>query len=188
MQITGTIPQAVSVAEFKRALHVMVDDTDDDTLFDALLIAAQDVVETGTNRPMTPRTAVLTCRSLGYRRWFPPVAPVTEITAVAWNDAGAWVELGLVGVHLEQHHDTPQIVFPEGYFDGVSDGAELRVTAQIGPDAVDRKLAQAVMLVASDWYEAGIEPDKDQRTTVSFGSRALMKQNRYLRPCEWEAV
>lgn len=186
MQVTGEITQAVSVDAFKRSRHVMPDDTEDDVLFGALLSAAQAVVETGTNRLMTPRTAVFSCRALGYRRWFLPVVPVSVVSAIEWNDAGTWVDLDVSGIWLESRNDAPQLVLPDGFFAGVTDGAELRVTAEIGAATVDEKLAQAVILVAADWYEAGINPDKDKHTMVSFGCRALMRQNRYQRECEWK--
>ena len=187
MLVQGNFGQAVSLAEFKRARHVVETDSDDDLTFEAYLSAAQDVVETATNRPLTERTVQIAARNLGYRRWWVPVAPLKELTKVEWNNAGTWTDLGLEGVVVESAHDEPQIVFPSGYFAGVPDGAELRVTASVGFEVVPKKLVQAIILIAGDWYEANISFEKVQHTAVSFGCRVLIRQSKYQRPCEWAA-
>jgi len=187
MEIVSNITQAVTAADFKRAIHFVEEDVSEDATFDGLLLAAQAVVEAGTNRPLTTRTAQLRCRSGCGLRWWLPCAPVSEVTKIEWLDTGTWQELPLDGVWLEQSFDEPQLVLPSGFWVGVSDGADIRITAEIGHAAAPKPLAQAIILVASDWYEAGINAEKTSETQVSFGARALMKQARYARPCEWAA-
>jgi len=189
MQVQGNFDPAVSVDQFKRSRHILPDDVTDDVLFESLLVSAQDVVETGTNRPLTRRVVQIETRvGLGCR-WYFPCAPVADITALAFQDSdGMWQNLPLDGVVLQRAFDEPQLVFPAGFASDAPDGAPLRVTANVGHDVVPRPLAQGIILVAADWYEAGIDPDKDKHTKVTFGARALMKQRRYRRPMEWARV
>ncbi|WP_370210962.1 hypothetical protein [Roseovarius sp.] len=188
MKALDTITAAVVVADFKRSRHIETDETADDALLEDLLAAAQAVVETGTNRPLTARSVEITFRAVGGLRWWFPCAPVNAVTKIEWQDGSTWVELPLADVALEQGDDEPQLVFASGFWSSVSDGAAVRVTAEVGADEVPRPLREAIILIAGDWYEAGINPDKDKREMVSFGSRILMRQGRYSRPAEWAAA
>ena len=69
MRAVGSVPAAVSVAAFKRAVHIIEGVTDDDLLIGELLGAAQDTVETATRRPLIARDVVIEFRALGWRRW-----------------------------------------------------------------------------------------------------------------------
>jgi len=188
MLITSDITTAVTADIFKQSTHLMLDDASDDALIDGLLLAAQGVVEAGSNRPLTPRTAELHFRAGCGLRWWFPCAPVESVSALHWLDAGVWQELSLDGVWLERGHDEPQMVLPGSMWEGVSDGADVRVTASIGHQVAPQPLVQAMILIAADWYEAGINPDKADEIQVAFGARALMKQSRYDRPRQWWAV
>lgn len=188
MQVQGAYDPAVTVEEFKRAIHVRPEDTEDDSAFLGLLSAAQAVVETATNRPLTPRVALLSGRAGIGLRWWLPCAPVSAVTQMEWRNAGVWADLDLTGVYLEQGDDEPQLVFPAGFWDGVNDGAALRVTAAVGGAIVPKLLWQAIILMASEWYEAGINPETGEAPRLSFGVRALIRQGRYKRPCEWASV
>lgn len=188
MKALEEITAAVTAEAFRRARPMEGDDEATDTLLDGLLLAAQDVVEAGTNRPLTARNVEISLRVCGPLRWWFPCAPVESVAKIEWQDGSDWVELDISGVALEQAHDEPQLVLPEGFWAGVADGAAVRVTARVGYQSPPRPLSQAVILIAADWHEAGINPDKDKHMTVSFGCRVLMKQNRYRRPKEWGAV
>lgn len=185
MLVQENITQAVSLDEFKRSRHIIESDDMDDALIESYLAAAQSVVETGTNRPLTPRVAQIDCRATGFYRWWLPCAPVRDVTNIEVQSDGVWSDLDISGVWVEQAYDEPQLVLPAGFWDGVADGAAVRVTASVGYDVAPLPLRQAIILIAGDWYEAGIDPDKDANTKVSFGSRVLMNQGKYQRPQEW---
>ena len=187
MEMVGNSKRAVTSADFKRAVHFVEEDVSEDATFDGLLFAAQAVGEAGTKRRLTTRIAQLRCRSGCGLRWWVPCAPVSEVTKIEWLDTGTWQAPPLDGVWLGQSFDEPQLVLPSGFWVGVSDGADIRITAELGHAAAPKPLTQAIILIAADWYEAGINPEKAQETQVSFGARALMKQARYGRPCEWAA-
>lgn len=184
MQDLGEVAQAVSRVDYKRAVHILDDDSDDDLLFDGLLQAAQAVVETAARRLMVPRSVAFDARAVGAGRWWFPVAPVSEVTAIEWRAGDGWAALDLAGVRLEQGHGEPQLVFADGFFAGVDDGAELRIVATAGHGVMDRPktLAQAVIMLTKDWFEAGIALDQPDYQKVSFGALALIKQARYKRP------
>lgn len=175
-------------ADFKRAVHLMEDDTDDDELIDALILAATEVVETATRRPMLPRTYEFTLPGDRWRRWWFPVTPVAEVVGLAWRFGADWQDLDPVRVHVEQAHDEPQLVLPADY--GAPAGvSEIRVQAVAGYPAgqVPGPLKQAVILVVKDWLEAGIALDQTEYLRVSFGCKMLMRQYRYARPLETAA-
>ncbi|SIO36538.1 phage conserved hypothetical protein, phiE125 gp8 family [Rhodovulum sp. ES.010] len=189
MKVIGQAPQAVSAAEFKRAVHMGPDDVEDDLRIGACLSAAQDLVEAATRRPMTPREVEFHPRAVGGLRWWFPVAPVSAVSAIAWQEVGgAWADLDAALAWLEAGHDEPQLVLPAGFLDGVADGAALKVTATVGASAVPRHLAEAVILIAKDWYDAGIATEDMVQKRVAFGARRIIQQQRYRRPCEWAAA
>jgi uncharacterized phiE125 gp8 family phage protein len=188
MKNIDAVAQAVSRDDYKKSVHVTEDDIDDDDLFDLYLQGAQEVVEAATRRPMTQRSVEFQCRATGWRRWWFPVAPVADVTAISWqNEAGAWVDLGVSGIRIEQAFDEPQLIVPASFFSTVTDGAAIRITATVGHEVADRprQLAQAVIMIVKDWFEAGIAIEKKEFLDVSFGCRALIKQVRYARPSEY---
>lgn len=190
MQLLGAYPQAITVSAYKRAVHIMPDQSDDDTLLEGYLRAAQMTVEKATRRPMLPRSARFATRVAGWRRWWLPMCPVSAITAVRWQDEdGQWVTLDATAVRLETGEEEPQVVVPDGYWSAASDGAPVAVDATAGLIDVDHThpLGQAVILLARDWYLAGVALEKIDVTNVTFGARSLMKQWRYQRPREFAA-
>ncbi len=191
MRLLDPMPQAVSAAAYKRAVHILPDDTDDDVLLNSYLTAAQLTVEKAARRPLLPRSVTLSARVTGWTRWWLPVCPVTEIESLRWQaEDGTWADLDISAVRLEMPHDEPQLVVPDGFFAAAPDGAAIELDATVGLDGVDHAhpLGQAVILLVKDWYEAGIAVEKKEFLDVSFGCRALMKQWRYHRPCEYGAA
>jgi uncharacterized phiE125 gp8 family phage protein len=190
MDLIGTQTQAVSAAAYKRAVHILPDDADDDALFEGYLMAAQMVVEDATRRPLTPRSLRITTRATGWRRWWLPVCPVSAVSAIRWQRTdGTWADLDASALRLEMPADEPQLVVPDGFWAGVQDGAPVAVDATVGLSDCDHRhpLGQAVILLVKDWYEAGIAVEKKEFLDVSFGCRAIMKQRRYARPREFGA-
>lgn len=191
MKNVEPVPPALSVAEFKRSIHIMVDDEDDDVLFAAYLAVAQETVETATRRPMLARSVKFEMRASGYARWWFPVCPVAEVTSIKWQQGdGSWADLDATALRLEMPDDEPQLVFPAGFWGDVDDGAAIAVEAAAGYAEADLPLAmkQAAYLMVKDWYEAGIAVEKKEFLDVSFGCRALMKQCKYSRPAEFGLV
>lgn len=185
MKALEPVALAVTVEEVMQSLHL--DDADAANIA-SCITDAQAVVERATRRPMTRRSVEFQARHTGWLRWWVPVAPLASLTSIAWqNDAGAWVDLGLTGVRLEQAFDEPQLVFPQAYFDGVSDGAAVRVIAAVGHEAADLppQLSRAVKLMVKEWYDAGIAIERPDVPQMSFAVQRLIKQVKYVRPTEY---
>lgn len=189
MQETGAVAQAVSTADFKRSVHLAVAETADDLLIEAYLKSAQALVEDATRQPMTARSVQFYCRPKGWGRWFVPVAPVAAVTGAHWQSAaGGWTALSLTGLRVELAQDEPQVVWPDGWLDGIEDGAVVRfaLTAGHADLALRPQLRQAVLLIAKTWYDAGIAVDDDKAEAPQpFGARALMRQVRFERAAEY---
>ena len=175
----------LSVDDFRRATGLPGGDPSDELYVGALLDAAVEVVETACNRPMGAREATfdvpagLLCGGI----WWFPVAPVQAVTAVEGTaDHSAWVARPAGTWRLETPHDTPRIALA-----AAPASTALRVTATVGHQAgaVPRPMVQAAMLMAKEWFEAGISLEEAPQRRVFFGAARLMRQARYLRPAEW---
>ena len=185
MRALEAIPQAVQTADYKRSVHLLPQDVDDDVLFDSYLRAAQEVVEAGTRRPMSPRSVEFQERLIGSARWWFPVCPVIALTSVSYTGAdGAEVPLDLYDIRLEMPHNEPQLVFAPGLWDAAPAGAVVTVVADVGHgvDTMPRQLFEATTLIVKDWYEAKIAVEEKKHLQTSFGCRALMRQVKYSRP------
>lgn len=180
-------PQAVDLADYKRSVHILPEDNFDDVLFTSYLMAAQSVVETGTRRPMSPRSVQIRARLVGVSRWWMPVCPVISLTTVSYTSAdGTQVAVDLANIRLEMADDEPQIVFAAGVWSDAPDDAVVTLTAQVGyqPEDLPPQLRQAVILIVKDWYDAGIAVEEKDHLAVSFGCKALMRQVRYAPPAQ----
>ena len=183
----GDIPAGVDVADFKRSVHIAEGDLDDDSALALLLQAAEATVATATGHPLTPRAVECVVARGGWRRWWFPVLPVADLTALAISDgAGGWLDQPLAGAWVQQAHDEPQLVLGAEWAGHGVAGDLLRVQAIVGgAEAGARaRLRQAIFLLTKEWFEAGIAIEGDQLPSLSFGVRLLMKQARYRRPCE----
>ena len=189
MELRGEAPAlAVSVAEYRRATGFIELDAEADALIESYLIAAQQVVEAGTNRMMGRRSVRLSFEARpGLLRWWFPCAPVAEVTGVKLIQGGGETVLALPDLGLRMLQDEPQILFPVG---AVPAGgpAVIEVEAVVGADVADARLKQAIIMIVKDWREANIAIDQTEYTRASFGCRALMKQTRYRRPDVSEAI
>ncbi|BAQ71461.1 hypothetical protein NHU_04348 [Rhodovulum sulfidophilum] len=179
MILEETPPPGVSVEAYKRASHWEGDA--DDARIGACLAAAQSAVETATRRPLTPRRVCFETAAGQGRRWWVPVAPVRALLGVSWSGG----ELSAEAARLLFPDSEPQILFAPGAFAGVPEGAALSIVLDVGPDTVPPTLAQAVILIARDWLDAGIAIETVESPRIAFGARALIRQMRYRRPGIW---
>jgi uncharacterized phiE125 gp8 family phage protein len=179
------MPAAASAADLKRAKHFEAADASNDEVFNALLAAAQSVVETACNRPLTPRDVELDVIFEGGTRWWFPCCPVSSVSDVVWFDGGGWRDVPRDGWRLVRGSSEPQLLFLGGAQSIIPSGAEMRITATVGEQAVPKGLWQAIILLAGDWFEAGINPEKPEFQKVVFGAKALIRQGRYRRPTVW---
>ncbi|RVV99707.1 hypothetical protein EKE94_03225 [Mesobaculum littorinae] len=171
----------VSVQAFKRAVHLPEDELGDDAALTGYLLAAQDVVETATRRPLAPCRLRFVERGGPWRRWWLPVAPVTAIEMVEVAQGDAWVALDANAWRLELGHDEPQLVLahPADRLGGAP--GVVRATVQAGGPA-PRRLTQAIILMVKGWHEAGIAIEPAEPPKLSFGEERLIRQNIYRRP------
>ncbi|NBE05934.1 head-tail connector protein [Paragemmobacter ruber] len=185
MKAVGEVPAAVTAAAFKRAVHIIEGVTDDDPLITDLLRAAQDTVEAGTRRPMTPRAVLIEWRATSWARWWFPVAPVVSVASVSLQQGdGSFVALAPEAWRLEMAADEPSLVFADG---ALVAGRVVRVACSVGyaDGAGPHQLRQATILLAKEWMDAGIAVEAGQGVPISFGARALMRQVKYVRPAEF---
>ncbi|WP_226550845.1 head-tail connector protein [Celeribacter naphthalenivorans] len=187
--IGGEVPSAVSVADFKRATHFSGGDQDDDLSLAAYLMAAQEVVETASGRPIGARSVRFEVPiQAGCLRWWFPVAPVSALSKVQGLIGGAWADLDVSAARVEFGHDEPQFVMSTGFLSAGQTAIAVEATVGIDGGAREKALKQAVILIAKSWFEAGIAVEDFSEAKMSFGAKALIKQARYKRPCIWRAA
>ena len=186
MEYIGTADYASPVTrdEFKRAVHLSEDDTDDHELIDGLILAATELVETATNRPMLPREYRFALPGGDWRRWWFPAAPVAEVSGIEWRAGGEWQTLDPAACALEHGFDEPQLLLPTDYMASRLGALEMRVTAVagFGTGAAPLRMKRAVIFIVKDWLDAGIAVDHSEHMRVSFGCKIIIKQARYRRP------
>jgi uncharacterized phiE125 gp8 family phage protein len=165
--ITPAAGLPVTVARFRAAVPLAAA-VDDETLA-AYLEAAVNAVELASGRPMLARDLRLVTPAGPWRRWWFPVAPVLAVTLIEGGTAELLTPFG-----------EPMLARDSG-------DAALTITATVGyvdADAVPAALKQAVILMAKDWLEAAVTLEEIKRDGLSFGAKALIKQQRYRRPTE----
>jgi uncharacterized phiE125 gp8 family phage protein len=182
----GEIPQAVSVETFKRSVHMMDGDAEDDAAIGLLLVAAQQVVVTATGRPFSPLDFAFYIPASDWCRWWFPCMPVVLIDSVEVEDSdGEWTALEASDYRLSRQADEPQLVLSQSL---PCDADTVRVLAQVGFETnavATTPLRHAIILLTKEWFEAGIAvEDPANPPRLSFGVRALIRQQRYRRPCE----
>ncbi|MBL4761712.1 MAG: hypothetical protein JKY93_03320 [Gammaproteobacteria bacterium] len=183
------ITPSVTFEEFTRATHV---DGDDDRLsIEAYLLAAQGIVETGTRRPLTRRTMRFEFeihRAGEFQAWFFPIAPVSEVLKVsAWSMDDGDVEIAPGEYALVRGFDEPKLCFSWSAMSDLSGAGLGKVEAEIGYDDSynSGELKQAIILIAKEWYDQDVSIGEAEEFRLSFGSKSIIKQKRYYRPCEF---
>lgn len=190
MQLIGAEPpQAVSLEEFKRATHFIEGDANDDAALGGYLLAAQSFVETASGRPLGVRSVRFTVAPImGLRRWWFPVAPVGAITSVKVFDDGVERLVDPADYRLAFGEDEPQLRFGAGVIGAESE--MIAIEAAVGsPDGgLYLGLKQAILMIAKDWFEAGIAVDAVDASRLVISARTLIGQVKYTRPKIWGAL
>jgi hypothetical protein len=191
MRVIDTDPIAPGVAleDFKKSIHFLVDDPEEEAALLLAMESAEATVATATGCPLTPRLVEFVATRGDWRRWWFPMLPVQELVGLALDDGrGGWVDQPLDGAWVQQAHDEPQLVLGNAWAGRSAPGDLLRVQARVGGADVQTRarLRQAVILLAKEWFEAGISLDGEDVPRMSFGVHRLLKQARYRRPCEVE--
>ena len=183
--ISGSaIPLAVSVEVYKRAVHILDEDVDQDSALTFYLGAAQDVIEAATGRPLGVRQVEFDVPPGAWSQWWFPVAPVSKIDKVSWlDDAGDWVELSADEYRLLRPYDEPSLRFTGSVCWGAN-GLQVQATVGHAISTWHRGCAQAIILTAKDWFEAGIAVEEYTQARLHFCAETLIKQVRYRRPLE----
>lgn len=191
MRLLGDTPAslAVTVEEFERAMP-WIESDDFELTIEAFLQAAQEVVEVASNRPLTTRDVELEFPIVdGFCRWWLPVAPVSAVTSViAIEPLGDDATIDNAEVSLQRGHDEPCLWFSDAALEiaNVCAAKSVRVQATVGYDdgMAPTALKRAIILLVREWYDAGVSMGDLNETKVSFGVKALIKQQRYVRPGE----
>ncbi|WP_208348705.1 head-tail connector protein [Pseudaestuariivita rosea] len=182
------VPSAVTVEDFRKAVHLRPDQIQEDDVIALYLRAAQDVVLRATNHAAVPMTCRFTLPATDLRRWWLPVRPVRLITGLlAAPESGAATALDLSAVQLWRGGDEPQVTLPEGLVP--AETRELILEAEIGyaaPAEAPAGLLQAIILITRDWFDEGVSPESKSAPQYLMGATRMIKQIRYRRPkiCE----
>lgn len=173
MEIMDEIAPAVTVEDFLAATHMPEGDAADRFAIEMALSAAEAMVTTATGRPLSERT----CRfelPAGWATWSVPVLPVSSVEMVEAQDVlGEWVELSAVAV-LRDAYSAPVVELVP------VNASRLRITVKAGyVENPLPQLRQAVILLAKEWFEAGIAVEDQGKLELSFGALRLIKQVRY---------
>lgn len=183
----GEIAAGVELEDFKRSIHFLSEDVEDDAAPLLALQSAEAAVATATGRPLTQRRVEFVVTRGTWRRWWFPVLPVQALVGLALDDGmGGWVDQPLEGAWIQQAHDEPQLVLGDHWAGRLVRADLLRVQADVGGADASAKLRlrQAIILLAKEWFEAGISIENEDAPRMSFGVHRLLKQARYRRPCE----
>lgn len=187
MEALDPVPQAVSRDDLRAAKHLPAHAADDDVL-DACLQTAQAVVETACARPMGKRQVVFEVAAGEWRRWWFPVAPIVSVDALEMADGvGGWQPI-VADAQVQFGWRAPQLVVTSSGLPAI--GTELRIVATAGYDTGKwpPQMAQAIKLLAAEWYEAEISPEGVPLSELSFAAKNLIRQVRYIRPFEFGAA
>lgn len=185
MQFTDPVAPApvVGAPEFKRAVHVGGEADDD--LIAGLLMAAQGVVETAAAQMLSPREMTFMVDEVDWREWWFPVRPVNALVSVSYiqpDEESASIDPG--DLLVRNTHDEPRLIVRTGFaWPARAAGSAIRVTANVGHGTPCPTLKQAIILIAKEWYDVGIDIGDAPQHSYAFGARALISQNRYRRPC-----
>lgn len=154
----------LSLAEAK--LHCKVDLTDDDTLIQAYIAAARDMIEGDTEAAWVPQGFIARYAITNLQSPIPlNPYPITEVTAVDLvpHDVaarGAGLPLpprgvattnGITGWHL--HEDTGLLYPPADGWPALPDSVRVTYTAGPEAEAVPPGIQQATRLLVGAWYD-----------------------------------
>ncbi len=189
MEQTQVPSAALPVAEFKDHLRLGTgfgDDGVQDGVLETFLRAAMAAVEARTNKVLIIRDYTYTLsawRDLGAQGL--PVAPVSAITAFVITDRlGAQTTIDPAKYVLEQDMHRPRLVSTGFVLPQIPVAGQARIEFTAGfANAwgdLPADLAQAVMLLASHYYEHRHETAVGE-VTMPFGVNALLERYRNIR-------
>lgn len=181
----AAIEAVLTALEFKRAIHLTPDDTDDDVLIGAYLLAAQELVETAIACPLAPRPFEFTAPACAWSAWWFPIRPVVSLQEMAVRDeAGVWTDLDITAVFVAEMYDEPRLMVPEAIVSALRLATEVRVRATVGTDQDVQQAQNAIILIVKEWLDASISIDGVEPPKLTFGVQNLIRQIRYRRPFE----
>lgn len=174
--------EPVTVQDFLDSRHI--DEAEGMIALRALIAAAVEATERAARRSIGLRRVEFLPPCGSWGSWYFPVAPVQQVEALAVQDeeTGTWQDVPLAEVRLWRWHDEPVLQLRGEALCG----RHLRVWATVGHDlqAEAMTLRQAVLLLAGEWYDAGITVSDLSTAKLSLGWDRLIRQARYLRPAE----
>lgn len=154
--VTAASETAVSLTEAK--LHLKVENTTDDSLITILIKAAQDEVESYTNRILISTVFDYQLTSFPGDSIKLPVAPVSAVASVkyydsnnslqTWDSANYYYSISEIPFFLRYVSST------EGTYEDRFDAVTVRFTAgYANAAAVPNALKQAILLLIGDMYD-----------------------------------
>jgi uncharacterized phiE125 gp8 family phage protein len=180
--LTATAVTQVTVADFKRSVHILETEADDDVLIADLIAVAVAVVEDGTAHPMAAADYEFSLPGGRWCQWWFPVRPVNSLTSVEVQGSdGEWSPLDLEDAYVLTEYDEPRLVVGEALAAEICTARAARVTASVGGAPV-RQQRQAILMMVREWFNAGISADEAEKVELTFAIRNLMDQCRYRRP------
>lgn len=183
MRLTAAIATPpVSLEAFKA--HARIEHAEEDAVLQAMLDAATAFVETGSARPLTPRSAAFTVAAPFTCWWFPaaPVASLTSVKVLRADGAEVAVDAALVGAA-----DQPRLVAEVEAWPEAMAGDVIEVRAEVGYDPAQPQpevaaLKNAIIMLAVDREMHRSASMAGDSRPAPFGVGALIRQNRYVRP------
>ncbi|WP_435988538.1 hypothetical protein [Sulfitobacter sp. SH24] len=180
--LTTAAAGPVTASEFKRSIHMLEVETDDDVLITDLIATATAVVETGTAHPMAATDYEFDLPLGTWETWWFPVRPVTTLKKVEWLDGeNVWQGGDAAGAYVLRNHDEPRLVIPADLAAALQDARAARVTANVGGAPLVQQ-RQAVIMLVKEWRDAGIALEGVEPPKLSWSIQRLIDQVRYRRP------
>ncbi|MEP3297579.1 MAG: hypothetical protein ABJO27_14100 [Pseudoruegeria sp.] len=179
------VAAVVTAADYKRAVHIMQSDTDDDVLIQMYIDVATDVVETAIARFLTPRQMEFEAPEGDWGCWWFPVAPVQSLISVDSWDGADWVAEDLGDFTLRSGNDEPRLILQDSYrWQGPVGPLRVRAICGYEDGYAPKQPHQSIILMVKEWFEAGIAVEDLAEVKMNWGVSALIQQVRYRRPCE----
>ena len=162
----GSAPTSFAVSAVEAKTHLRVSHANDDTYIANLIKAAQDMVETYTNRRLMTGTYDLK-QSSWNKRIVLPYSPVASITYIKYYDASNVQQtLGTTEYFYNVKEDPVEIFYinsEPSLYDYRSDAVTVRFVT--GYVTVPEALRQAILLLVGDMYENRLDYPRERFST-----------------------
>lgn len=174
--------EPVTVQDFLDSRHI--DDAEGIIMLRGLIASAVEATERAARRCIGLRRVEFLPPCGCWGAWYFPVAPVQRLDGLAVLDdsSGEWQDVPLDSARLWRGHDEPVLQLR----DEALRARSFRVRATVGYERRTEAmtLRQAVLLLAGEWYDAGITVSDLTTAQLSMGYERLIRQARYRRPAE----